>query len=308
MRPRPKNVGMDWFWHSPEAVTPLELRELSTAVKQVRGRKLQRRTLFTDGSPEALVIEAAFQPGDRLYVAGGDGSLHAAVGALMDSGVPAENRPEIALLPRGTGNDFARSLGLPLDEWEAIVRTAVGGRAVPGDLGRINNGVFVNAVTMGFGAEATRDIWGGFKQVAGGAGYAAVTAWKAITAEPFTVTLKCGETHWTGELLALIVLNGRSIGGGAEIGVQSRIDDGMIDVAVFPPFGATELTDLIADLRADNPAVYRHLRYFQGPSIEISCDRPLALSVDGEPSEGAEFSFSVDPGALRFVRGESGAT
>lgn len=91
--------------------------------------------------------------GRRLVVVGGDGSLHTMVGALRRRG--EAGTCEVALIPLGTGNDFARGVGIPVGDLEAAARIAAGGTARPTDLIVADgDGVVINAVHVGAGAEA----------------------------------------------------------------------------------------------------------------------------------------------------------
>ena len=295
--------SQDVLWHLPDALSPEELALLRTQVAERRGRELNWRTLHLDGSPEDLCRECALKKGDRLYVAGGDGSVHLAVEALLKQ-VSGGGLPEIAVLPRGTGNDFARTLGLPLDDWAAAVEVAMGGHLRSSDLGRCNGEVFVNAITMGFGAEATRDIPAPVKHVVGGAGYAALTAWKAMAAEPFQLTVSGERVEWEGEALALIVLNGKTIGGGARLGADAHIDDGLLDMVIVPAVGIGDLRDLLNDWYLRDPQSYELLCYLQSERFTVHSGRALALSIDGEPSEGKAFNLQVEPARINFVAGD----
>lgn len=292
--------SQDVLWHLPEALNPDELTLLRTAVAERRGRELNWRALHLDGSPAELCRECDLKGGDRLYIAGGDGSVHCAVETLLEHRA-GKDLPEIAILPRGTGNDFARTLEVPLDDWPAAVEVAVGAHLRCSDLGRCNGQVFVNAVTMGFGAEATRDISVPVKQVVGGAGYAALTAWKAIVAEPFPLKVSGDRVEWEGEALALIVLNGKTIGGGAQLGADAHIDDGLLDMVIVPDVGIGDLRDLVSDWYQRDPKSYELLRYLQSERFTIQSGRELALSIDGEPSSGKELSLQLDPARIHFV-------
>lgn len=278
----------------------MEGRALRQAVLKYRQRELVFRTILEHGSPQELATELIAMKSERLYVAGGDGTVHVAAVALApDDGERAI--PEIAVLPRGTGNDFARALGLFADDWDRLVNEVTGPKTLPVDLGRINGGVFVNAVTMGFGAEATRALPRILKDTAGGVSYAALTAWKAFAANPFNVEFDSGKTRWRGDALALVVMNGHTIGGGMRVGLESRLDDGLLDLAIFPAFTAGELPDVVEDCFKRDADLFEHLRYFQIPAGELRFSREVAVSIDGEPSTGNAFSFQSQRSALRFV-------
>ncbi len=170
--------------------------------------------------------------GRTVVVAGGDGSLHAVVAALQRRG--ELDQPTIGLIPLGTGNDFARSVQIPLDPARAA-RVVGGGRT-----GRIDilvdddGGVVVNAVHAGAGADAAREAkrW---KKSLGKVGYAlgAVIAGFKVQGEKLHV-LADREVLANGRrrVLQVGVGNGSYVGGGTALIPGADPSDGQVDVMV----------------------------------------------------------------------------
>ncbi|MBA2773450.1 MAG: diacylglycerol kinase [Nocardioidaceae bacterium] len=170
--------------------------------------------------------------GRTVVVAGGDGSLHAVVAALQRRG--ELDQPTIGLIPLGTGNDFARSVQIPLDPARAA-RVVGGGRT-----GRIDilvdddGGVVVNAVHAGAGADAAREAkrW---KKSLGKVGYAlgAVIAGFKVQGEKLHV-LADREVLANGRrrVLQVGVGNGSYVGGGTALIPGADPTDGQVDVMV----------------------------------------------------------------------------
>lgn len=176
--------------------------------------------------------------GDRtIVVAGGDGSLHAVIAALHASGDLA--RRTIALLPLGTGNDFARALNLPLEP-EAAARMILSGAPVPVDLIVADNGqVVVNGVHVGASVQASKTAarWKSLLTPVGLGilGYPIGTALSAINPPRIRLTVEVdGEviTSPHQRLLMVAIGNGSSVGGGAELTPDADPGDGLADVMV----------------------------------------------------------------------------
>ena len=287
----------DVLWQLPDTLTDGEREQLVRAVRDYRGRDLRVRELFEDGMPAELMEDPMFAQCERLYLAGGDGTVHLAV----QESIPSR---EIGLLPRGTGNDLARGLDLPVDDWEALVRVAVTGVPRPIDLGLLNQGRFVNAVTIGFGAEATKDLSGEFKSWAGSFGYALYTSWKALRAKPFELTVETAEETWKGEVWALVLINGRTVGGGLEVGRISRPDDGKLDLVWLPRIGVGQggVGEILGDVREPDPEAFEKLEYRQGQHFRLRFSRSVAASIDGETSDLSRLDAEILPEALTILQ------
>jgi diacylglycerol kinase family enzyme len=235
---------------------------------------------------DAAVASAA---GRRVVVLGGDGSVHAAVGALDRAGRldPAE---PLGIVPRGTGNDLARSLGLSLDPAEAAA-TVLTGVARPLDLLRdAEGGVVVNAVHVGIGAVATAQA-ARFKDALGtaafplGAAIAGVTnGGSALRVEVDGAVVTDGST----EVLMVGVCNAPTIAGGTPLAPGAVPDDGLVDVVVSTATGPVARAAFAAALLAGS----------HGKRPDVSVVRGRGVSVSGPPFE------AVADGDLQPAAGE----
>jgi diacylglycerol kinase (ATP) len=170
--------------------------------------------------------------GRRIVVAGGDGSMHAIVAALhrrneLTKGV-------LALIPLGTGNDFARGTGIPLDVVEAA-EIAVEGEVRPVDL-LVNcaGQVVVNAVHFGIGAEAGRQA-SSWKRWLGRAGYPLGALVAGFTHHGIRLRVVAdGEVlaDLDQRLIQVAIGNGSNVGGGTELAPDASVEDGKADVVV----------------------------------------------------------------------------
>jgi YegS/Rv2252/BmrU family lipid kinase len=170
--------------------------------------------------------------GRQVVVAGGDGSLHAVIAALHRRHELAE--AVVGLVPLGTGNDFARGAGIPLDPEEAA-RVVVGGHVRPVDLIVDCLGeVVVNNVHIGVGATASHNAHN-LKKVLGRFGYV-LGAMKAAVNPPFVRLRIEVDDHVVADfahpILMVAIGNGSRVGGGAEITPDADPGDGKLDVMV----------------------------------------------------------------------------
>jgi diacylglycerol kinase (ATP) len=239
--------------------------------------------------------------GRRIVVAGGDGSVHAVVAALyrrheLDKGV-------LAVVPLGTGNDFARGTDIPLDPVEAA-RVAVHGEVRSVDLLVSCAGqVVVNAVHFGIGAEAAKAAtpW---KKWLGRAGYPVGALIAGFKHQGVRLHVDAD-----GEVLAdldrrviqVAIGNGATVGGGTEIAPRASVEDGLADVMVS--FSTTPVAKLGYTLHL------RRSSHEERPDVVRTQAKRVALSgqgfwcnADGEVyGPEANHEWHVEPGAFRMA-------
>lgn len=227
----------------------------------------------------------------RIVVAGGDGSIHAVVASLHRRG-DLEGR-EIGLVPLGTGNDFARGLGLPLEPDQAA-HVALTGHAHPVDLIVDQDGsVTVNTVHVGAGAEAG-ERGAKWKSALGKVGVGRVNLGKvgypigalqtAFNPPGIRVRVEVdGElvTDVDTEVLMVALGNGPSVGGGTELTPDADPHDGLVDVLVAKPAGLGDRVALGLRLPFGAHKEHRTVQALRGRSVTIS-GSPFRCNSDGE--------------------------
>lgn len=262
-------------------------------------------------SPEELDDVLAGVDGRTVVVAGGDGSLHAVVAALYRSGALAD--VPLALLPLGTGNDFARSLGIPLEPADAARVVLDGSPRAIDLLVDETGGIVVNNVHVGAGAEASKmgAVWkerlgsiGAGKVNLGKLGYPIGAAQAAISSVPFNLRVEIdGKVVTTTDDPVLMVSlgNGTSVGGGTQLTPDADSSDGSIDVMVALPDGALATMAYAADVARGEHADRDDVLYLQGCEVTVSGEEFWA-SADGE-IYGPETSrtWHVQRGAYRML-------
>jgi diacylglycerol kinase (ATP) len=247
----------------------------------------------------------------RIVVAGGDGSLHAVISALyrrheLDHAV-------VGLLPMGTGNDFARSLGIPLDPEEAAL-VIVSGEVRPMDLIIDELGeVVVNNVHVGAGAAASRR-GAGIKEKLGAIGVGRVNLGKlgypigavmsAIDEPSVHVHVELDGkvvTDVDRPVLMVSIGNGANVGGGTELTPEADPEDGQVDVMISHAVGATAKLGYALHLRRGEHHRRDDVQYLRGSQVTISGDA-FWISADGEISgPERQRSWRVEPAAYSFI-------
>jgi diacylglycerol kinase family enzyme len=238
---------------------------------------------------------------DRLVVAGGDGSLHAVVARLH-----AEDRLDgtpVALVPLGTGNDFARGAGLPLDPAEAAERAATGSPRPWDLLVDDAGGVVVNAVHAGIGADAaerSERLKGRLGPLAYPVGALAegvrVDGWHLIVEVDGRPLDLPGD-----EVLLVGVGNGSCIGGGTPLFPGARGDDGLLDVVVSCATGPAARAAFALALRKGEHLERDDVVAVRGTTARSAGDA-IGLDADGELADAVtDRTWTVVPGAWSLV-------
>ncbi len=239
--------------------------------------------------------------GRRVIVAGGDGSLHAIVAAMHRRNELAD--AVLGLLPLGTGNDFARGAGIPLDPTEAA-ELIVHAEPRPVDLIVDCTGeIVVNNVHIGVGAQASRKA-GKWKTRLGRVGYPIGAALAAVN-PPF-VRLRIevdGEevADLAHPILMVAIGNGPTVGGGAEVTPEADPESGRLDVMISFAVGPLSRFAYALKLRKGEHHEREDVKYLRASTVSIS-GQSFYFSADGEvygPERNR--TWRVEPDAFRMA-------
>jgi len=232
----------------------------------------------------------AKQP-DILILGGGDGTISSLVDHIVGSDIP------LGLLPLGTANSFARTLGIPFDLDEAINIIAAGHRRRI-DLGMIDDDYFANSAAIGMSPLIAKTIPHQLKRFGGRAGYALWAAVQSARFEPFRVTVTVdGGARAILSALEVRIANG-SYHGGTRVVEQAKVDSGEIVVQVVEGETHGRLAlNWLATL-AGSDLRHQLTREFRGRAIRIETNPPLPISIDGEVLARTPVTAKVAPHAI----------
>lgn len=250
------------------------------------------------------------EAGDRVVVvAGGDGSLHAVVNALWRLGRLEKTR--LGLLPLGTGNDFARGAGIPLEPADAA-RVVNGGQAVPIDLIVDDcNRVIVNNAHLGIGADASRAALTWKPRMGrlglGRLGYA-IGALSAGLRPDFieaTVTVDGRVLDRPKRLAQVAIGNGPDVGGGTELIPGADPTSRTITVIVARAVGRWTRAGYMLRLRGGSHHLMKEVERVTGRHVKVEGEE-FWLSADGEVTGPHTcMSWELRPAAVRmFLPGQ----
>lgn len=264
--------------------------DVVTAGLRRRGiEPLHRESRSRDDLPPLIASHA--ESVDLVAVAGGDGTLNAALPGLLAAKLP------LAVLPAGTANDFARTLGLPanLDEAMDVAAEGVTRRV---DVGLVNAVPFVNVASLGLSVDLARELSGDLKKRFGKLGYAIAAARTLSKAKPFRARIVAGERRVKALTLQIAVGNGKFYGGGNQVDEAAVIDDGQLDLYSLEFARAWRLVFMLKAMRFGQHRALEEIRNMRGAEFEVRTRRPRPVNADGEIVTETPARFQILPGAL----------
>jgi len=244
---------------------------------------------------------------DLLVVIGGDGTLHDVVQGIMRR--PLEQRPAVALVAVGSGNDYARTIGASSNPQEAISSLASSVPLVV-DIGRItetnNNEVTYYLETLSFGVDAAVAIKTMELRKATGATGTRLYARAAISAifndlTPFHVTCRIDGEPLEDVLLICAIQNGPTYGSGFKVAPRASITDGLFNICVGQRMSTLHAMYYLLRIKAGTHESLKRITTYTASRFDISLEKQVPIQFDGEELLGTSFCVEVMPGALTVL-------
>jgi YegS/Rv2252/BmrU family lipid kinase len=239
--------------------------------------------------------QQAIDAADRVVVMGGDGTIRRLLPYLSTKPKP------LAILPCGTGNDLARSLGIPLDPVQAI-EIARSGAARRIDLAEVNGHLFVNVASLGVSAAVSVTLQEETKRRFGTTAYRMAAVREIWRRPPLNLSLFMNGHHHRLTAYQVSIANGVSFGGGWRIADDASLDDHTLDIVVLGRMTIAERWRRWRDATQGSLAATLASATFRAPSCCIEADGPLVANLDGDPVTLAPpLRFRVRPCALSVM-------
>ncbi len=255
-----------------------------------------------------LAAQAAREGFDVVVAVGGDGTVHEVVNGLMQ--VTAGERPILAAVPIGSGNDFCYNVGFPADPGKAIL-SAFSGSTKKVDLGRVQDAsgrveYWDNTLGIGFDA-ATVINSHAITRVQGLAMYLAAvirTIMKDHQAPRMQISTDREELD--RELLMLTLCNGGREGGGFMLAPDAKPDDGVFEYVMVDYVSRPMMFRLIPEFMRGTHARFKQVHLGTFRQLKLVADRPLLIHTDGEIFANAttnvqELTVELMPQALKVI-------
>jgi diacylglycerol kinase (ATP) len=229
-----------------------------------------------------------------IVLAGGDGTLHEALPALQDAGLP------FGLIPCGRGNDFARNVSLShapranrfMDPRPELRRI---------DLATVNGTPFGSIACLGFDAKVNRLAKDGRGYFQGALGYL-ICVFKALPdLRPFPVEVSIGNQTWSGEIVMMAVANGPYYGGGMKISPAARMDDGVLNVCIVETLPRRKLLWNLSKVFRGTHIQHPQVRLFAASEVKMTCEGVQEIFADGEFAGETPAVWKVESRSLALM-------
>ncbi|HET6728483.1 MAG TPA: diacylglycerol kinase [Jiangellaceae bacterium] len=261
------------------------LRGAGLAVREMAGRDIRES--------QDLAREAVEQGTDALVVVGGDGMVHLGLQAVGGTEVP------FGIAPAGTGNDFARAVGVPIGDPIAAADIVVAATERRIDLGRTGSQWFGGVVAAGFDARvndrANRMTW-----PRGRMRYNVAMLIELGVFRPVPYVLELDGNTWATSAMLVVAGNIPSYGGGMRVTPDAVIDDGLLDVMVVKPLSKARFLTVFPRVYSGSHVNLPFVEIRRAKQVRI--DAPgITAYADGERLGPLPQTFEAVPSALRIM-------
>ena len=253
------------------------------------------------GSPEEMeqLARAAGEQGGIVAVLGGDGSVNLVVNGL------AGTAGTLAVLPAGTGDDFAKAIDA--GKLEAATRLLADPKTVDVDLIGVTAGVeqrrFINVAGAGFDSEVS-DVAAGMRRRLGSRAHYALATVKTLPRfVPARFHLELDGSPIDVDAMLVVVGNSYAYGGGMKVLPQASIVDGELDICIVTAMSKSAFLRAFPKVYVGTHATHPNVMMLRGKDLKIEANRRVSVFADGEKVGSLPAVFTVLPKALPVVVG-----
>ncbi len=242
---------------------------------------------------ESIAFQLTQRGENDLIVLGGDGTLHEVLNGLSD---PTQCR--LGLIPSGTGNDFADTMGISLDPQKAILRI-LDGEAKPVDYLEVGGRRCMNVAGLGIDVDVLeRCQRGKFK---GKMKYVMSLIKSLFAFKGYRVRIESDGRAETHDVLICAACNGAKFGGGIKICPSAAADDGLLDVVVVDCIGGKwKIVKAFIQLMKGKVLEYPLTTHFRSERVQFLPENPCPVQLDGELYENLVFDAKLCKGLLFY--------
>jgi YegS/Rv2252/BmrU family lipid kinase len=256
------------------------------------------------GHGEALALDALHRGRRRIAAVGGDGSVNEVVHGIMRAGVTDTHEVTLAVVPTGTGNDWARSLGISRDAMR-IAGMIARGRTMLHDVGAIDfpdarmpRRWFINVAGAGYDAEVTERVP---RPVPSALTYLRIALHGLATYRAPEFVIDADETRLEGRMLLAFVANAQYCGNRMHVAPTARMDDGLLDVLAVRDLSLLQVLPKLAKLYGGRILGDKAVRHVRAARVRIETRPPAVIQADGQIVGRTPAEFSLLRQALRVI-------
>ena len=231
---------------------------------------------------EGDAIHAAKDAGirgfDLIVAAGGDGTVNEVVNGIAE----LEKRPQLAIIPVGTTNDFARAIGIPLNNVIQAVDVILAGEPYKIDIGKVNDHYFINIAGGGRLTELTYEVPSKLKTMLGQLAYYLKGMEMLPSIRPAEVEIEYDGKLFQGEIMLFLVSLTNSVGGFEKLAPDSKLNDGMFDLLILKKTNLAEFIRVASLALRGEHINDGNIIYTKANRVKVTNQDKMQLNLDGE--------------------------
>ncbi len=239
---------------------------------------------------------------DIIIACGGDGTVNEVATGIVRS----SNKLPVAILASGTINDFAKHINMPskMTEFFKMIKKK---QVIEIDLGKINDGYFVNVAGGGLLTDVGSQVSVEAKTILGPTAYYLEVAKKLISQEiePIHMSFQSEEYTKEEDVLLFFISNSPSIAGFKKMAPDANISDGLLDVLIIKDSDVAELANIFFSVSSGVHINHPNVVYFKTKELFVGADKNMKIDIDGEVGKNLPAHFEVIPKAMQIIVNQS---
>jgi YegS/Rv2252/BmrU family lipid kinase len=246
------------------------------------------------GHAKDIASEAVRTGSDLVISVGGDGTVHEILNGIAGKGCA------LGIIPSGSGNDLARTLGIDLDVETAyaMIRSGVKGTI---DIGLAGSRYFINIGGVGFDAEVVADMNMNMKFLRGTMAYVASVLKKLVNYRPVRLRIDIDGKIIEKTVYICAVANGRFYGGGMMLAPRANIRDGLFDICIIEDLNKWEFLKTFPKVFSGTHVSHPKVSMHKGKHIVIEGPENLFIHADGEVFGNLPADFRIIPNGIDII-------
>lgn len=233
----------------------------------------------------------------RIYSIGGDGTLNEVLNGMVGS------NSSLAIIPAGSGNDFARILYGNLND-DDILEKLINGEEKVIDVAKVNDRYFLNIASVGFDACVVSNAreYKKYKFVTGPMAYGISLIKTLFTFKHMNLEFEIDNEHINSDMYLIAVANGKCYGGGIKIAPNAKIDDGLLDIyAIKKPKLYRLVRFLPKVISGKDVSDIEEITYKKLKNMRIKSEKEISVNIDGEILALKDINFEIVNDAIKVV-------
>jgi YegS/Rv2252/BmrU family lipid kinase len=276
---------------TPKSKTVIEL----LAGNVIPSSRFIPEVVFTQraGHATELAKDALERGADIVVASGGDGTVNEVACAMVNTAIP------MGILPAGSGNGLARSLGISMS-YALALRTIIRGNTKMMDVATVNDILYTSIAGVGFDAHVAQKFADSY--IRGMFSYMQIILNEFRAYKPLTYTLSIDGVSMEKQALMIVFANGNQFGFNTRIAPDAKVDDGFLDICVMKKMPVSQLLNVGYHMMRGTPVKTGYTEYFRGKEITIECSSDPLMNIDGEPKiMQSPVKIRIQPLALNVI-------